>query len=247
MSKEITALDTQKSGYLCLAGTDLGATMAEELDGLEISFDKIKIPSGGGLAFEVPGEDGEADTVKDFSAVILFHHAMNAFYKTPFNGGNNTPDCGSLDGIIGVGDPGGNCKTCPLNEFRSGKNGGKACQNRHRLFLLREGESFPMILSLPASSLVEFANYVKRLISKNRKPNAVATSFSLKKATSKGGVVYSKAHFAVDRPLSPEEHALIEKLSEQVRAYSKQVAFDYDNAAEEGMEDINVDPETGRS
>ena len=34
------------------------AIMAEELDGLgQIPFDVIKIPSGGGLTFEVPGDD----------------------------------------------------------------------------------------------------------------------------------------------------------------------------------------------
>jgi len=34
-------------------------------------------------------------------------------------------------------------------------------------------------------------------------------------------------------------------MTEQVKAYSQQVAFDYDNAADAVMEDINVDPETG--
>ena len=36
------------------------AIMAEELDGLgQIPFDVIKIPSGGGLVFELPGADPE--------------------------------------------------------------------------------------------------------------------------------------------------------------------------------------------
>lgn len=42
-----------------LPSTDLnlGEAMAEEMDGLEFRFDVVKIPSGGGLAFEIPGDD----------------------------------------------------------------------------------------------------------------------------------------------------------------------------------------------
>ena len=32
------------------------------------------------------------ESVKEFSAVILHHHAMRAFYKEKYTGGNNPPD-----------------------------------------------------------------------------------------------------------------------------------------------------------
>ena len=245
MSQETTALTTQKAGYLSLANSDVGAMIAEELDGLEVQFEKIRIPSGGILAFEIPGEDGEADTVKEFSAVILHQHALNAYYKTKFNGGNNPPDCGSFDGITGIGEPGGNCAACAFNQYGSGKNGGKACQNRRRLFVLLEGESFPLLLSLPASSLKEFARYLKRLISKGRKSNTVVTRFSLKKATNKDGVVYSQGQFKIDRPLSPEEHSLVERLSVQIKDFSAKMPYDADAPASEGSDSMVIDPETG--
>mgnify|MGYP001041589053 CR=1 FL=1 len=39
---------------------DLAQAIAEEMDGLgALPFDRVKIPSGGGLAFEIPGEDDE--------------------------------------------------------------------------------------------------------------------------------------------------------------------------------------------
>lgn len=240
------------SGYTGLANVDMATMMAEELDGLDAGFERIKIPSAGSTVFEVPatealcGEDpNEPEAVKEFSAVILFHHPLFAYYKSKYTGGNNPPDCGSFDGVTGEGDPGGDCKSCRYNQFGTGENGSKACKNRRRIFVLREGEIFPLLLSLPTGSLKELTRYLKRLLSKGRKSNSVVTRFSLKKATNSGGLAYSQAQFAVDRVLTPEEHALVERMTEQVKAYSKQVSFDYDNAIDADMEDINVDPETG--
>lgn len=234
------------SGYGQLADLDMATMMAEELDGLDAGFERIKIPSAGSTVFEVPGEDpGEPEAVKEFSAVILFHHPLFAYYQTKYTGGNNPPDCGSYDGVTGIGDPGGDCKRCPYNQFGTGENGSKACKNRRRIFVLCEGEIFPLLLSLPTGSLKELTRYLKRLLSKGRKSNSVVTRFSLKKTTNSGGIAYSQAQFAIDRVLTAEEHALIEKLTEQVKAYSREVALDYENIVEEEMSDINVDPETG--
>jgi len=233
-------------GFSELANMDMTKVMAEELDGLDAGFERIKIPSAGSTVFEVPGEDPtEPEAIKEFSAVILYHHPLFAYYKSKYTGGNNPPDCGSYDGVFGQGDPGGNCKTCPNNQFGTGENGSKACKNRRRIYVLREGEIFPLLLSLPTGSLKELTRYLKRLLSKGRKSNSVVTRFSLKKATNSGGLAYSQAQFTVDRVLTPEEHTLIEKMTEQVKAYSQQVAFDYDTATEAGVEDISVDPETG--
>ena len=242
MSKDNTAMTTQEYGYLALANSDLGAMMAEELDGLDVGFERIRIPAGGGLAFEIPGEDGEPEMVKEIIGVIIYQHCLNAYYKTKFNGASNPPDCVSYSGADGIGNPGGACAECPLNQYGSSENGSKACQNRRRLFVLRENELFPLVLSLPAGSLPEFARYLKRLISKGRKSNEVVTRFTLKKATNKGGVVYSQAQFAIDRPLSPEEHTLIAKLSAQVKEFSSRMTADVDAPLKDGTV---IDPETG--
>ena len=112
--------------------------------------------------------------------------------------------------------------------------------------MLREGEIFPLLLSLPTGSLKEFTKYIKRLLSKGRKSNSVVTRFTLKKATNSGGIAYSQAQFAIDRPLTGEEYALIGRLSEQVKAYSKRVGFEVDNAVEIDSDEAPfADPETG--
>lgn len=215
------------AGFLALAEFNMNETMAEELDGLDGGFDRVKIPSGGATMFELPGDEAdEPEMVKEFSAVILYHHPVLQYYKEKYTGGSNPPDCGSFDGVVGDGVPGGVCAECPLNQFGSGENNSKACKTRRRVFLLREGELFPLILSLPTGSMREFSRYIKRLLSKGRKSNSVVTRFSLKKATNNSGIAYSQAQFSIDRPLTGEEQVLITKLSEQVKGYSRHVGFD---------------------
>lgn len=227
------------NNYTALKDFNLAEALTSELGGMDISFDRVSIPAAGGQAFEVPGElPGETDMVKDFSGVILFHHPMFTYYRERFSGGNNAPDCGSYDGNVGVGNPGGVCATCPLNQFGSGENGGKACKNKRRIYVLREGELIPILLVLPTGSMKEFSVYVKRLLAKGKKSNSVVTKFSLKKVTNASGIAYSQAQFAVDRVLTSEEMPFVQAMSDQVKSFATRVA--YDDAPSEV-----IDPETG--
>lgn len=249
MKNNEIATTQQDSSFLMLTDFDLATAMREELAGLDGSFERIKIPAGGSTVFEVPGEEpGKTDAVKEFSAVILFHHPLHAFYRDSYTGGNNPPDCGSYDGLVGVGFPGGECAVCPHNQFGSAENGGKACKNRRRIYVLREGELLPLLLSLPTGSLKEYSRYIKRLLGKGRMSNMVVTRFSLQKATNAGGLVYSQAQFALERALSIDELALINPLSKQMKKHSQTVAFVAD--ANEGSEVFAdapplIDPDTG--
>lgn len=227
------------NNYTALKDFNLAEALTSELGGMDIAFDRVSIPAAGGQAFEVPGEmPGETDMVKDFSGVILFHHPMFTYYRERFSGGNNAPDCGSYDGITGVGNPGGVCATCPLNQFGSGENGGKACKNKRRIYVLREGELIPILLVLPTGSMKEFAVYIKRLLAKGKKSNSVVTKFSLKKVTNASGIAYSQAQFAVERVLTAEETPFVQAMSDQVKSFATRIA--YDDAPGE-----MVDPVTG--
>ena len=221
-------------GFAALVNRDvLNEAMADDCQGLEFSFDRVKLPAGGGTAFEIPSaESDESEMAKDITGVIVYNHPAYAYYHDKYTGGNNPPDCGSFDGVVGDGVPGGVCAECPLNQFGSGENNSKACKTRRRVFLLREGELFPLILSLPTGSMREFSRYIKRLLSKGRKSNSVVTRFSLKKATNNSGIAYSQAQFSIDRPLTGEEQVLITKLSEQVKGYSRHVGFDMEESGD---------------
>ena len=231
-TKTTTAMTAAKETSLTTgfeALQKMEATLSDEMDGLAAVFEQIKIPIGGVTYFEMPGEDPETpETAKEFSAVILYHHPMRAYYKEKYTGGNNPPDCGSLDGVTGSGEPGGVCEHCHYDQFGTGENGAKACKERRRLYLLLEGEAFPMILSLPTGSLKDFSRYLMRVLPKYGRSNAVLTKFALVKATNKGGIVYTKVSFHMERKLTAAEMSAVEPISERAKAISKTMGFDTD-------------------
>ena len=218
--------------------------MAEDAAGLEFQLDRIKFAAGGTTILEIPGDGDEPEMVKSLSCVILYNHPAFAYYMNKYQGGNNPPDCGSFDGITGIGNPGGSCKNCPFNQFGSGEGKAKACKNRRLLYILREGEIFPVTLNLPTGSLKEFTNYVKHQAAKGRRLNQVVTKISIRKANSKAGIDFSQAQFSMERMLTGEERAVIEQMTEMVKGY----AMNLGTAALVTDEDnpfTNVDPETG--
>jgi len=206
---------------------NLAQMLAEEMDGLTVSFDRIKIPAGGGLAYEVPSDNPDSpDMVKEFKAVILYHHPVHSLYREKYTGGNTPPDCASINGHTGIDAETGeviSCKDCPNNKFGSGENGAKLCKQKRRVYILRAGEALPIILSIPTGSLADFSKYVTRLLSKGSRTSAVVTKFSLKKAQNSGGISYSQAVLSVDRNLSPEERGIIDRLAEQVKMIAQRI------------------------
>ncbi|ETA80443.1 hypothetical protein [Youngiibacter fragilis] len=231
-------------GFLKLVDVDLADNLSEELAGMDLSFERVKIPTGGSTVFEIPGDDSnDTVTVRSFKAVILYHHPVQAFYKSKYSGGNLPPDCGSFDGITGQGEPGGACSSCQYNKFGSGENGSKACKERRRIYLLTEGSILPVIITLPTGSIKEFNRYVLKLFGKGQKTGMVVTKFTLRKATNSGGIAYSQAQFSVDRMLTAEELKVVAKVSEDVRYLSGKISYEVDGVDEN--ENPFVDVETG--
>lgn len=154
MAKNEVATTEKNFNLVTLTG-ELKEAVAEELDGLgTLPFERAKIPSGGGLAFELPGETEDEPVMStDLTGVLIHHHPVNAYWKEEYAGGNVQPDCSSHDGKQGVERETGeihDCSKCPHNQFGSGKNGsGKACKNIHRCYILQEGNPVPIILALP--------------------------------------------------------------------------------------------------
>lgn len=216
------------SGFAALANTDsLNEMMTEDLNGLDLTFDRIKIPAGGSTAFEVPGDGDEPELAKEIECVILNHHPAYAYYAKEYTGGSNPPECGSFDGITGVGTPGGTCKDCPYNKFGSGnRKKSKACKNRRLLYILVEGELFPMLLSLPVGSLNSFTKYLKRQISKGRRLSGIVTKISLQKAKNEDNITFSQAVFTHVRDLTQDEKTAVEPIIMQAKAYASHLTVD---------------------
>lgn len=243
MSNEIMKNSTQSTFATAADMAWLNEALNEDCAGIDLQLDRIKIPAGGSTAFEVPGEDGDdTQLVKEITGVILFNHPANAYYKDKYTGGSNPPDCSSFDGKVGVGNPGGECINCPYNKFGSGDGKSKACKNRRMLYILREGELFPIILNLPVGSSASYKNYVKHVLSKRTSLSRVVTTISLKKAMSDSNIAFSQAVFKMVRPLSDEELVAVAPMVEQMRNYSSTLtSAEFTNGEEMPL----VDPETG--
>lgn len=244
MAVKTKSTELTTSGFASLEGyQNFRVSLEEDCQGLDFTLDRIKIPSGGNTNFELPGED-DNDTVssKEVEGVILYNHPAYGYYREKYTGGNNPPNCGSFDGINGNGNPGGTCASCPYNQFGSGDGQSKACKNRRYIYILQEGEVLPLILSLPTGSLKEFTNYMKRQISKGRKPSQIVTKITLRKTTNSSGIAFSQAVFSFVRVLEPNEKEAMAYMTDQMKAYAANLSVDVMVA---DAEYDNVDPETG--
>lgn len=172
--------------------------LAEDMDGLQMNFQQIKIPAGGSLQFEIPTEDPDnPEYSRTLEGVILCHHPANAYWpETEDDEGNeNTPpQCQSLDGKFGHGSPGGLCASCGYNKFGT-RGRGKACKNMHMIYLLCDGQIIPFLLLLPPTSIRFFNEFVSRVfMMRRRRVCSALVQIGLKKMNN-GKDDYSVATF----------------------------------------------------
>ena len=219
MSNEVKA--TENKTFAIIANKDLiNASLTEDVQGLNLTFPKVKVPSGGATTFEIDTGDSEnPEMVKELRCVIIVNQPAFSLFKEAYNGESRLPDCYSSDGKTGVGDPGGDCAKCPFNQF--GPDGTKKCKNKRALYLVFENQLFPSVLLLPTGSLQNFTKYAQANLFKQRKLSQVVTKITLKKATNKTGIPFSQAVFAFERMLSDDEKQKLTGLSDFVKEYAK--------------------------
>lgn len=221
--------------------------LAEDFEGLQVNFPRVKIPSGGAVSFEVPGDDPEShDSVKTIEGIIVYNHAAGAYWPEGAEYDDNVPPlCSSVDGKTGHGSPGGACILCALNQYGTGVDAkgnpskGKACKNMRHLYILRSGEYIPILLSLPPTSLRPFNNFMNAVFITRRRPTYSAiVQISLKKVEN-GSSPYSIASFRKLANITGEQLAQVKQYAdsfrEQIRLMNQQRA-----AMTESMSDTTV-------
>lgn len=226
MTTDLTIYDSQ---YPAIAAGDVAgvaSVIAENMgdDGLTpFTLDRIKVPAGGGKFWELPGLETER-AAQTLDCIVLHWHPIRTYWqKRPDDErrdeDNTPPDCKSDDGKVGVGAPGGECATCPLNEWDSGPSGrGKACSEKRRLYVLQPGSYLPDLLTLPPTSLQGWAEY-KRRLSKSAVPYyGVITKISLEQQKGGSGDMYSRAVFSLGAVLSHEQTARVRVFRDSVIA-----------------------------
>ncbi len=194
-----------ENNYLALQceANEMREMIGEYLDdGLQDGdLEVVKVPTGGGLQWELPGAEG-GEMESTFDGVIVGVQVVRSYWPGEFSGENNPPQCSSRDGKHGVGNPGGECEICPLNEWGSGKNGvGTACRERKRIYILRPNSYLPLVLSLPVTSIKHVRKYQIRLLNQRLPLHGVVTRFGLERTKSATGISYSEVTFTAAGPL----------------------------------------------
>jgi hypothetical protein len=191
MSTDLVTLST--SLYPILAPTnDRLAIIQQNLDGESLTaadLTRIRIPRGDfdtipdKPKWVIDTADGEKE-MESFRCVVIHTQCRRAYYKSAKPVEGTPPDCFSSDCKQGVGDPGGDCGTCPLAAWKSAQGGtgaGQACRKSRVFVVVREGEYLPEWFSAPPTSLKDMRNYLSLLGKAGLYPLCVVTEFSLKK------------------------------------------------------------------
>lgn len=214
MANEITVFDPRNYTPLALPAEEFREAVTENMGdgGMSVSdLMRVKVPSGGGRAWDL-GEE----TVTSLKGIIVFHTSPNAYWAETFQGGNTPPDCSSADGHVGVGNPGGECATCPMNQFGSDGGKGKACKNMKRLYLLLEGNMLPIVLNLPPTSLKAYRQYTTGLTTRAVTYWACETIMTLRKEKNPEGIDYSVVEFKMGEIIKGDAKAGIRAFREAI-------------------------------
>lgn len=203
---------------------EMAREMAEQMQGVQLSYPRAKLPAGGLTVFDCGDENP-----KTLTGVILEQHPINAYWSDS-NATDSAPDCSSQDGIVGfntsgVVGPTGTCATCPLNQFGSGFGGrGKACSNKVSVFILRDGTDVPTRLDLPATSIKPFHNYMSWLRQNRLLYSSVVTEISLEQVVM-GSNKVAVAKFKAVEKLAPDAAREAMRMARELRDVVRKNSF----------------------
>ena len=157
----------------------------------QFDLDRVTVPPGGGSHFMVPSLQGE-DPAKEICGVVIYWKETRAWWK---NEDDERPACSSQDCLNGYNPEekaAKLCNQCPMSQFESSDKGrGQACKLSRHLFLVRETDFLPFVLSLPPTSIANCRKFFMRLASKGGLYSSVVTKFTLEPRESAGKQKYS--------------------------------------------------------
>lgn len=220
---------------------ELMAELQDELEDLDeergIAARQIKIPSGGGIAFEVESDDPDSpDSEKEIEAVLVFTHRINSYWEDQYGTSENkAPTCSSIDAKKGVVFETGetrDCENCPLNQYGSDGEG-KACKNMRRMYLILSGRPGVYLLSVPPTSLRDVNKQLARLMGNSKTPYThMVLRFKLTKDKNKGGIAYSRVNIEKAGMLPPECFAKTAAMRKELKEKYKEVSITAEDIAQ---------------
>lgn len=204
---------------------NVGDALRENLDGASLSMwdlARIRVPAGGGTTWIEPTVDGDQET-KGIEGVIVHMRTVRSMWRQEFSGEGTPPDCSSTDGVTGMGDPGGACRTCPYAAWGTSPKGtgAQACKQARLLFVLRPADLLPVVVAAPPSSLKAVKQYLLRLAGAGAPYHAVITRLELERTKNAGGIAYAQIVPRLIAKLAPPQAATF-------RAYGESLALTLD-------------------
>lgn len=227
---------------------ELLAELQDQLEDLDdesgIQCRLIKIPAGGGLAYEVQGdEDDDMEYMKEIKGVVIFTHRMNGFWPNAYGsaeGEDKAPACSSMDGKTGIYRDTGevrSCEGCPMNEYGSGidtkgdRSRSKACKNKRRLYLMMNGDPNFYLLTVPPTSIKEVNRQLAKIMSQGTPYTGLVVSLKLEKASNTSGIAYSKVAISKAGLLPAEASSMAREMRRQIKAQYQSMAVTLDDYA----------------
>lgn len=191
----------------------------------------VKVPAGGGIAWEIPNAEGDTDIMKVLEGILLAVQDQRTYWKETFgaSGGSTPPDCYSLDLVTGYGDPGGDCRSCPFAQFGSGldeagnQTRGQACKQQKILWLLTPYSLLPYIVVVPPTSLKPVKSALVKLAGQGMALGSYRVQLSLNATKNASGVSYAQIVMKAAGKLSPEERARVRPMKDMVSSLTGQV------------------------
>lgn len=230
-------------------GLDL---LKETLEGQDVSeFDlaRVRIPAGGGTAWEVPTLAG-VEPVKELQGVVVYYKNSRSFWEADYEGGNEPPDCASRDAKLAearegveipaaVDEASGKllCDTCKYSEWGSSDTGsgrGQACKMTRQLFMIVPDRMLPLVVNLPPTSLKRASRYFLTLADYSKDYKQIVTKISLEKVSGQGVPDYSAAVFNGGEDIPPEAAALVAQYADALRPHFEAVTVETASEVGEG-------------
>ena len=226
---------------------ELMAELQDEMADLDaesgIDCRTIKLPAGGGLAYEVQGDDDDdMEYLKEITGVIIFTHRANGFWPGSYGSGddgNKIPLCSSMDGKTGMRTDSGEvvtCESCPYNQFGSAadekgnQSRGKACKNMRRLYIMRDGNPNIYLLTVPPTSIKEVNKQLTKIMGSKGIPYTnLIIGLKLEKAVNSNGIAYSKVIIEKKGLLPAEAAAKAKELRRQIKEKYQSLAITMDD------------------
>jgi hypothetical protein len=244
MSKDLAKKETTEvTDFACLTPEISGkfaAILKENLGAGGISqgeLTRIKVPAGGGTSWTVPSITGD-ESVKTITGIIVHFADVRGFWPEKFTGEGNPPNCSSTDGIVGMGDPGGMCATCPMNQFGTGTDAAgkpsdsKACREGRLLFVLREADVIPIIVSLSTMSVKPSKQYFLQLAQAPIPFYGCVSEIGLEATKNKTGITYSRATFKAVRRLTDDQiNSVRDTMKNMAAVFGKATTVEHEDLA----------------